>query len=133
MYSLFGLSGEQLAIREMAAAFARDKLAPYALEWDREKHFPIATLREAAALGMGAILASEEFGGSALCRLDAVLIFEALATGCPTIAAYLSIHNMVASMIDAFGSTHQRRMWGPRLASMERIVELLPYRIELRI
>jgi alkylation response protein AidB-like acyl-CoA dehydrogenase len=119
MYSLFGLSREQLAIREMAAAFACDKLAPYALEWDREKHFPIATLREAAALGMGAILASEEFGGSALCRLDAVLIFEALATGCPTIAAYLSIHNMVASMIDAFGSTHQRRMWGPRLASME--------------
>ena len=121
MYSLFGLSGEQLAIREMAAAFARDKLAPYALEWDREKHFPIATLREAAALGMGALLASEEFGGSALCRLDAVLIFEALATGCPTIAAYLSIHNMVASMIDAFGSTHQRRMWGPRLASLERL------------
>lgn len=119
MYSLFGLNDEQLAIREMASAFARDKLAPYALEWDKEKHFPIATLREAATLGMGAILASEEFGGSALCRLDAVLIFEALATGCPTIAAYLSIHNMVASMIDAFGSTHQRRMWGQRLSSME--------------
>jgi alkylation response protein AidB-like acyl-CoA dehydrogenase len=119
MYSLFGLKDEQTAIRDMAMNFAREKIVPWALEWDRDKHFPVATLREAAALGMGAIMASEEFGGSGLSRLDAALIFEALATGCPTISAYLSIHNMCASMIDTFGSMPQRRAWGPRLASME--------------
>jgi alkylation response protein AidB-like acyl-CoA dehydrogenase len=119
MYSLFGLSDEQKAIREMATNFAREKIAPWALEWDREKHFPVATLREAAALGMAAINVSEDFGGSGLSRFDGVLIFEALSKGCPTIAAYLSIHNMCASMIDAYGSLEQRQAWGRSIASME--------------
>jgi len=119
MFSTFGLSDEQLAMREMALVFAREKLAPRALEWDREKYFPVETLREAAALGMAAMGAREEFGGSGLSRFDAVLVFEALATGCPSIAAYLSVHNMCAWMVDAFGSAAQRRAWLPRLASME--------------
>lgn len=119
MSSLFGLTDEQLAIREMALGFAREKIAPFALEWDKQKFFPLDTLREAAALGMGAICAREEFGGSNLSRFGAALIFEALATGCPTIAAYLSVHNMCAWMIDAFGSERQRRVWLPALASMD--------------
>jgi alkylation response protein AidB-like acyl-CoA dehydrogenase len=119
MYSLFGLNDEQMAIRDMALSFAREKIAPSALEWDRDKHFPVQTLREAATLGMAAINVSQEFGGSGLSRSDAVLIFEALSTGCPTVAAYLSIHNMCASMIDSFGTPAQRRKWLGRLASME--------------
>ncbi|MCX7899720.1 MAG: acyl-CoA dehydrogenase family protein, partial [Methylocystis sp.] len=120
-YSLFGLNDGQLAMRETAMTFAREKIAPFALTWDKEKHFPVDVLREAAALGMAAINVHEDFGGSALSRLDAALIFEALATGCPAIAAYLSIHNMCASMIDCFGSDAQRRAWLPRLASLETL------------
>ena len=119
MSSSFGLSPEQLAMRDMALSFARDKLALHALEWDRDKYFPIDVLRAAGALGMAAMVAREEYGGAGLSRFDAVLVFEALATGCPSIAAYLSVHNMCAWMVDAFGSSSQRRFWLPRLASME--------------
>lgn len=99
--------------------FARGKLAPNALRWDKEKHFPLDVLREAAALGFAAITASEEHGGVGLGRLDSVVIFEALAMGCPTIAAYLSVHNMCVWMVDRFGSEAQRREWTPRLATMQ--------------
>ena len=109
----FALSSEQLAIRDMAKAFADDRLAGDALAWDQQKFFPVDVLREAAALGLAGIYVREEAGGSGLTRLDAALIFEALATGCPTIAAYISIHNMVAWMIDRFGSDEQRRAWLP--------------------
>ena len=93
--------------------------APHAIEWDEAKHFPVAEMRKAAALGMGGVYIAEDVGGSALSRLDAALIFEALATGCPTVAAYMSIHNMSAWMIDAYGSEAQRRQWLPRLCTME--------------
>jgi alkylation response protein AidB-like acyl-CoA dehydrogenase len=121
MSSLFGLTDDQLAMREMAATFAREKLAPRALQWDREKFFPVDALREAAALGLAALNAREDYGGVGLSRFDATLIFEALATGCPTIAAYLSVHNMCVWMIDAFGSARQRAAWIPRLARMDSL------------
>ena len=117
----FDLSEDQVAIRDMALDFAREKLAPHALEWDEKKHFPIPTLREAAALGMGGVYIRDDVGGSGLGRLDAALIFEALATGCPTIASYISIHNMCAWMIDNFGSDEQRRKWLPDLCTMEKL------------
>lgn len=120
-YSLSGLSDEQIAIREMAMKFARARLSPFALAWDRDEMFPVETLREAASLGMGAIYVREESGGGALSRLDAALIFEALSTGCPTVAAYLSIHNMCAWMIDVYGSELQRRRWMGSLATMETL------------
>jgi alkylation response protein AidB-like acyl-CoA dehydrogenase len=119
MSSLFGLSADQLAMRETAMSFARERLAPNALRWDKEKHFPIDALREAATLGFAAITVSEDHGGVGLGRLDSVVIFEALSMGCPTIAAYISIHNMCAWMVDRFGSQTQRREWSPRLASMQ--------------
>lgn len=115
----FKLAEDQLAIREMAQSFASERLAPFAVEWDRAKHFPIDVMRDAAALGMGGIYVGEVFGGSALSRLDAALIIEALATGCPTIAAYISIHNMVAGMIDLYGDAAQRTKYLPKLCSME--------------
>ncbi|MDE2364073.1 MAG: isobutyryl-CoA dehydrogenase [Hyphomicrobiales bacterium] len=117
----FDLSEDQTAIREMALDFAREKLAPHALEWDERKHFPIDTLREAAGLGMGGIYIKDDVGGSGLTRLDAALIFDALATGCPTVAAYISIHNMAAWMIDSYGSDEQRRKWLPALCTMEKL------------
>ncbi|KAB1076790.1 acyl-CoA dehydrogenase family protein [Methylobacterium soli] len=115
------LDEDRAAIRAMAAAFAAEELAPRAIAWDRERHFPVETLRKAAGLGMAGIYVGEEHGGSGLTRLDAVLIFEALATGCPTVTAFLSIHNMCAWMIDTYGDAEQRRRWLPGLMSMDRI------------
>lgn len=117
----FALTEDQIAIRDMAASFAAETLAPHAVRWDEEKHFPVEEMRQAAALGMGGIYIAEDVGGSGLSRLDAALIFEALAAGCPTVAAYISIHNMCAWMIDRYGSDAQRRTWLPRLCSMEHL------------
>lgn len=117
----FELGEEQVAIRDMARGFAEARLAPHAGNWDREKFFPVGTLREAAELGMGGIYVDEAYGGSGLSRLDAALIIEALATGCPSIAAYISIHNMVAGMIDRWGDTAQRRRFLPKLCAMEQL------------
>jgi alkylation response protein AidB-like acyl-CoA dehydrogenase len=115
----FQLSEEQRAIQTMATEFAAAKIAPDAIRWDEERHFPVATLREAASLGMAAIYVRDEHGSAGLSRLDAALIFEALAKACPSIAAYLSIHNMSAWMIDTYGSREQREEWLPGLASMD--------------
>src|SRR5262249_14041337 len=119
LISQFSLAEDQIALRDMARAFAAEEFAPHAVAWDEAKHFPVAEMRKAAALGMGGVYIAEDVGGSALSRLDATLIFEALATGCPTVAAYMSIHNMAAWMIDAYGSDAQRRQWLPRLCTME--------------
>jgi butyryl-CoA dehydrogenase len=117
----FALNEDQLAIRDMARAFATERIAPDALKWDQEKYFPVEIMREAAALGIGGIYIRDDVGGSGLMRFDAALIFEALAQGCPTVSAFLSIHNMSAWMIDAYGSDEQRRKWLPRLCTMELI------------
>ena len=117
----FSLGEEQLAIAGLARDFARDRLAPHAVEWDETKHFPVDVLREAAALGMGGIYVADDVGGSGMTRLDAALIFEGLATGCPSIAAYISIHNMASWMIDRFGSKAQRQLFLPRLVTMEHL------------
>jgi alkylation response protein AidB-like acyl-CoA dehydrogenase len=117
----FALSDEQTAIRDMAQAFAAERLAPQAVEWDQAKHFPVDVMREAAVLGMGGVYIQDDVGGSGLSRLDAALIFEALATGCPTVSAYISIHNMAAWMIDRFGSDEQRRRYLPKLCTMEHL------------
>jgi len=117
----FALTEDQIAVRDMARAFATERIAPYALKWDEEKTFPVDTMREAAALGIGGIYIRDDVGGSALTRFDAALIFEALATGCPTVSAFISIHNMAAWMIDAYGSDEQRRKWLPQLCTMEKV------------
>ncbi len=117
----FELSEEQSAIREMVLSFAADKLAPNAVDWDAAGHFPEDVVRSVGELGLGGIYVREDVGGSGLGRLDAVLIFEAMATGCPSIASFISIHNMCAWMIDKFGTEDQRQTWVPRLCSMELI------------
>lgn len=115
------LNEEQGSIFAMAADFAAQELAPHALEWDEQKHFPVNVLRKAAALGMGGIYIRDDVGGSGLTRMDAALIFEALSQGCPVIASFLSIHNMCAWVIDAYGSEAQRQKWLPQLTPMELI------------
>ncbi|MGJ4925682.1 isobutyryl-CoA dehydrogenase [Bradyrhizobium sp. HKCCYLS2038] len=115
----FALDEDQIAVREMARAFAAEKIAPYALRWDEEKHFPVDVMREAASLGMGGIYIRDDVGGSGLSRLDAALIFEALATGCPTVSAFISIHNMASWMIDTFGTEAQRQAYLPKLCTMD--------------
>ncbi|MGN6116752.1 MAG: isobutyryl-CoA dehydrogenase [Nitrobacter sp.] len=115
----FALTEDQTAVRDMARDFAAEKIAPFALKWDEEKHFPIDVMREAASLGIGGIYIRDDVGGSALTRFDAALIFEALAQGCPTVSSFISIHNMASWMIDAYGSDEQRHKWLPRLCTME--------------
>ncbi|WP_392537632.1 acyl-CoA dehydrogenase family protein [Legionella sp. 227] len=117
----FEFTEEHIAIREMAADFARTKLAPMADSWDYESYFPVDVLREAAALGMAGMMAREDIGGAQLTRLDSALLFEQLATGCVSTSAYLSIHNMVISLIDRYAHPELRMKWGPKLTSMELI------------
>jgi alkylation response protein AidB-like acyl-CoA dehydrogenase len=112
---------ERDAIIDAVRTFARHELAPHALEWDERKHFPRDALRSAGELGVGGISVREDVGGSALARRDAVAVYEALATGDPSIAAYISIHNMVAWMIDAYGDQAQRERWLPRLVTMDQL------------
>jgi alkylation response protein AidB-like acyl-CoA dehydrogenase len=118
---LVGLDDDERVIAETAAAFAAKRLAPNALEWDKTRHFPVDELREAAGLGMAAIYCGEDAGGSGLRRIDAVRIFEQLAVADPTVAAFLSIHNMCAWMVDTYGTHEQRKSWVPKLASMEAV------------
>ena len=115
----FELSEEQRAFQELARDFAASEMAPHAAEWDEDCTFPVETLRKAAALGFAAIYVKGDVGGAGLSRLDGALIFEQLAAGCASTAAYISIHNMVAWMVDAFGSDDQRRRWLPALARMD--------------
>lgn len=115
----FDLTSEQRAIRETAAQFAAERFAPHAARWDAEEIFPVEALRAAAALGLAGIYVRGDVGGSDLTRLDAAIVFEELAAACTSTAAYLSIHNMVAWMIDRFGDEAQRRRYVPKLASME--------------
>lgn len=115
----FSLSEEQTAFQDVARQFASEQMAPFAAAWDEECQFPVETLRAAAALGFAGIYCDEAHGGSGLGRLDAAIIFEELAAGCVSTAAYLSIHNMAAWMIDRFGTADQRACFLPKLMSME--------------
>lgn len=114
----FEFSDDHIAFKKMAADFARDKLQPFAEEWDSEAFFPVQVLREAAQLGMAGLNAHEDIGGSQLSRLDSAIIFEQLATGCVTTSAYLSIHNMVTTLIDKYANESLRKVWGSKLTSM---------------
>jgi alkylation response protein AidB-like acyl-CoA dehydrogenase len=117
----FSLTDDQRAIEDAARAFAADELAPNSARWDEEKHFPVDVLRKAAELGFAGLYVQEDVGGSGLSRLDASIVFEQLSYGDVATAAFISIHNMAAWMIDRFGSDELRRAYLPRLASMELI------------
>lgn len=117
----FGLTDEQQTVAGMVREFADTEVAPHALEWDAQHFFPVDVIRKSAELGMGGIYVSEESGGTGMGRMDAALIFEAMSTGCPSVAAYISIHNMVAWMIDKFGNDEQKTTYLEKLVSMEHL------------
>ena len=115
---MFEMTADHQAIVEVSRQYADDFLAPNAVEWDRTKHFPADVIRKGAELGLGGMYVREDVGGSGLTRLDAALIIEALATGCPSIASYISIHNMTAWMIDQYGSEQTRERYLPDLCGL---------------
>ena len=117
----FALSEEQQAIFDMAFAFGQEHIAPHARAWEAAGTIPKALWPKVAELGLGGIYVSEEFGGSGLSRLDATLVFEALAMSCPAVGSFLSIHNMCGGMIDKFGSAEAKARWLPNLCSMDKI------------
>ncbi|GGE03527.1 hypothetical protein SAMN05421774_101642 [Gemmobacter megaterium] len=117
----FGLSEEQQAIFDMAHAFGQEHIAPHARDWERAGTIPRALWPRVAELGLGGIYVSEDYGGSGLSRLDATLVFEALAMACPSVGSFLSIHNMCGGMIDKFGSDAVKAEWLPALCSMEKV------------
>jgi alkylation response protein AidB-like acyl-CoA dehydrogenase len=118
----FGLTEEQTAIFDMAYAFGQSEIAPYSRQWEKDETIPKALWPKVAELGLGGIYVSDEYGGSGLSRLDATLVFEALAMACPAVGSFLSIHNMCAGMIDKFGSDEMKAEWLPRLCSMETFI-----------
>ncbi|MGB3754561.1 MAG: acyl-CoA dehydrogenase family protein [Parerythrobacter sp.] len=117
----FQLTDDQRAIQETAQRFTADNITPHAGEWDEAKHFPRDVIKRSAELGFGAIYVSEDGGGIGLGRLEAALIMEAMAYGCPTTSAFISIHNMAAWMIDGFGNAELKARYLPDLVSMEKI------------
>jgi len=121
MTDQFELTEDQLAIQEAARKFTADRIMPFAAEWDEKHIFPRDTIKEAADLGFAAIYVSEESGGIGLGRLEAALIMEAMAYGCPSTSAFISIHNMAAWMIDSFGSEELKARYLPDLVTMDKI------------
>ena len=119
--SQFDLTDEQRQIQDMARQFTADAITPHAALWDEKHIFPRDTIRQAAELGFGSIYVSEESGGIGLGRLEAALIMEAMAYGCPSTSAFISIHNMAAWMIDRFGSAPVKDKYLPSMVTMERI------------
>lgn len=117
----FALSEEQQAIFDMAHGFGQEHIAPFARQWEAEGDIPKALWPKVAELGLGGIYVSEDVGGSGLSRLDATLVFEALAMACPAVGSFLSIHNMCGGMIDKFGSEKTRQTWLPALCRMDKI------------
>ena len=132
-WTIFGLDDDDRVIAETAAAFAAKRVAPHALDWDEQHHLPVDVLREAAELGMAAIYCDEDVGGSGLRRLDAVRIFEQLAVADPTVAAFMSIHNMCAWMIDSVRHHGATQDMGARAGLDGGDRELLPHRARRRI
>ncbi len=121
MTDQFALTDDQIAIQDMAKKFTADAITPFAAQWDAEAHYPIDVWKAAGELGFGAIYVSEESGGTGLGRLEAALIMEAMAYGCPATSAYISIHNMAAWMIDCFGNAEIKARYLPDLVSMDRL------------
>ncbi len=121
MTTQFDLTDEQRQIQEMAQQFTADAITPHAAEWDEKHIFPRDTIRAAAELGFGSIYVSEESGGIGLGRLESALIMEAMAYGCPSTSAFISIHNMASWMIDRFGSAAVKQKYLPSMVTMERM------------
>ena len=121
MTAMFDLTDDQREIQDLARRFTADAITPHAAEWDEKHIFPRDTIRAAAELGFGSIYVSEASGGIGLGRLESALIMEAMAYGCPSTSAFISIHNMASWMIDRFGGEAVKARYLPSMVTMERI------------
>lgn len=121
MTDLFHLTDDQIAIQDVARKFTADRITPFAAQWDEEHHYPVDVWKAAGELGFGAIYVSEENGGIGLGRIEAALIMEAMAYGCPATSAFISIHNMAAWMLDTFAGEELKARYLPSLVGMEKI------------
>ncbi len=121
MTTQFSLSDDQLAIQDMARKFTADRITPFAANWDEDHHFPRDVIKAAGELGFGSIYISEESGGIGLGRLEAALIMEAMAYGCPATSSFISIHNMSSYMIDSFGGDELKARFLPQLVGMDKV------------
>ena len=121
MTSQFDLTDDQREIQELARRFTADRITPFAAEWDETHHYPVDVWKAAGELGFGAIYIAEESGGIGLGRLEAALIMEAMAYGCPATSAFISIHNMATWMIDHFGDQAIKDRFLPSLVTMDKI------------
>jgi len=117
----FAPTEEQAAIFDMAFAFGQEQIAPHAQAWESEGTMPKELWPQIGELGFGGLYVSDEYGGSGLSRLDATLVFEALAMACPAVGSFLSIHNMCGGMIDKFGSDETKQKWLPDLCAMSKV------------
>ncbi|XP_075728753.1 isobutyryl-CoA dehydrogenase, mitochondrial isoform X3 [Rhipicephalus microplus] len=115
-----GLSEEQIQMQKTASDFAEKEFLPYMQEWDEKEIFPVEAMRKAGELGFGGVYISDQYGGAGLSRLDASVIFEALAKGCVSTTAYITVHHMALWMIDQYGTHEQKQRWLPDLCSMEK-------------
>ncbi|KZY51400.1 acyl-CoA dehydrogenase [Sulfitobacter sp. KE29] len=118
----FALNEEQTAIFDMAHAFGQDNIAPHAQQWEKDGTIPKELWPQIGELGFGGLYVSEETGGAGLTRLDATLVFEALSMACPSVAAFLSIHNMCAKMLDTFASDEMKERVMPKVLTMETVL-----------
>src|SRR6476659_6152001 len=121
MTTQFELTDDQREIQDLARKFTADRITPFAAEWDETNHYPVDVWKAAGELGFGAIYVSEDAGGIGLGRLEAALIMEAMAYGCPATSAFISIHNMASWMIDRFGSDEVKQKYLPSMVTMGRI------------
>ena len=121
MTNQFSLTDDQIAIQDVARKFTSDRITPFAGQWDEEHHYPVDVWKAAGELGFGAIYISEENGGIGLGRLEAALIMEAMAYGCPATSAYISIHNMATWMIDTYAGAELKARYMPQLVGMDKI------------
>src|SRR5690606_31661436 len=117
----FSLTDEQAAFLDAARSFARERLAPNAARWDAEQIFPKDVIAEAGAMGFCGIYCAEDIGGLGLSRLDAAIVFEALAAGCTSTTAFITIHNMATWMLSTWGTESVRQEWGPALTSGRKL------------
>lgn len=118
----FALTEEQTAIFDMAHAFGQEHIAPHARQWETDGTIPKSLWPQIGELGFGGLYVSETSGGAGLSRLDAVMVFEALSMACPSVAAFLSIHNMCAKMIDSFGDDDVKSRYLPGVISMDTVL-----------
>ena len=116
----FALTEDQSGTFDMVQRFSAERIAPFAAQWEHEGAVPRALLREVGELGLAAIYVPEEHGGSGLSRLDAALVFEAMSMACPSVAAFVSIHNMSTWMIATYGDAALREKWLPSLCAFEK-------------